>query len=101
MGLFSSAAQFALQSASKQIINEALQEALSIMSSMPGNNGQRTVYQDHVVPAFKEHAQAPASDGWEDVDIGEYMSFMGEIVEAGNQIMQEAYDFAQEVSAEA
>jgi hypothetical protein len=40
-------------------------------------------------------------DDWPDVDIGEYMAFMGEIVEAGNAIMSEAFDEAASLKGEA
>jgi hypothetical protein len=40
-------------------------------------------------------------DDWPDVDIGEYMYFMGEIVEAGNAIMAEAFDEAASLKGEA
>lgn len=82
------------------IIKSGLEDALSTMEGMTGNAGQDTVYIDYVEPAFKENAQADVEDGWEDVDIGEYMDFMGEIVAEGNSIMQDAYDYAQETQAE-
>lgn len=77
-----------------QIIQEGLSEALSTMQSMCANEGQTSVYDSYVVDAFQQNAQASPEDGWEDVDIGGYMDFMGEIVETGNQIMQAAYDEA-------
>lgn len=81
------------------IIKSGLAEALSTMAGMPGNAGQTTVFNDYVVDAFKENAQADVQDGWTDVNIGEYMDFMGEIVAEGNSIMQAAYEYAQEVQA--
>jgi hypothetical protein len=100
MGLFDLAFDFVQEQAGKQIIREALGEALSTMESMIGNSGQTTVFNDYVVEAFMDAAQADVEDGWEDVDIGEYMDFMGEIVEEGNNIMADAYDYAAEIGAE-
>ena len=87
-------------SEARDIIKEALQEALSTMEDMVGNAGQLSVFNSYVQPQFIENAQAPIEDGWEDVDIGEYMDFMGEIVGEGNQIMAEAYELAQEILSE-
>jgi hypothetical protein len=84
----------------REVVNEGFQEALSTMEGMVANDGQQTVYNDYVVPAF-EDAKGPIEEGWTDVDIGEYMDFMGEIVEEGNSIMSDAYDLAQEILSEA
>lgn len=84
----------------REIIISGLEDALSTMEGMVANPGQEAVYKDTIVPAFRENAQASVEDGWEDVDIGEYMDFMGEIVAEGNSIMQDAYDYAEEVQAE-
>lgn len=84
----------------KNVIRQGLQESLSVMENMVGNAGQQSVFNNYVVPQFTENAQAPIDDGWEDVDIGEYMDFMGEIVGEGNQIMAEAYALAQEILSE-
>lgn len=86
-------------SEAREVINEGFQEALSTMEGMIGNAGQQTVYNSYVVPAFQD-AKGPIEDGWNDVDIGEYMDFMGEIVEEGNSIMADAYDQAQEILSE-
>lgn len=83
----------------KAIIQSGLAEALDTMEGMCGNAGQTTVFNDHVEPAFRENAQADVESGWEDVNIGEYMDFMGEIVAEGNSIMEAAYEYAQEVQA--
>jgi hypothetical protein len=83
----------------RELVNEALQEALGIMEGMCGNEGQLSVFGDYVAPAF-EDAMGPIEDGWNDVDIGLYMDFMGEIVEEGNGIMSDAYDQAQEILSE-
>lgn len=84
----------------REIIKSGLEDALSTMEGMVANPGQETVYRDIIVPAFRENAQADVYDGWEDVDAGQYMDFMGEIVAEGNSIMEDAYDYAAEVQAE-
>lgn len=81
------------------VVIEGYEEAISTMNDMIGNAGQQTVFDDYVEPAFAENL-GPIEDGWEDVDIGEYMDFMGEIVEEGNAIMAEAYEEAQEILSE-
>lgn len=86
-------------SEARDIVNEAFQKALSTMESMCGNPGQTSVYNNYIIPAFTK-AKGPIEDGWENVDIGEYMDFMGEIVEEGNNIMSEAYDEAQQILSE-
>lgn len=83
-----------------EIIRSGLEDALDTMGSMLGNAGQETVFNDTVIDLFKENAQADVEEGWEDVDIGDYMDFMGDIVAEGNSIMQDAYDQAQELQAE-
>ena len=105
MGLFSAFANivsggFSIAEA-RGVVREGLDDALSTMNDMVGNAGQDVVFNDYVVPAFKENAQADIQDGWTDVDIGEYMDFMGEIVDEGNSIMGDAYDEAQEILSEA
>lgn len=100
-GLFASAISAGFDIAqAREVIKEGLQQALSTMEDMVGNPGQQSVFNSYVVPQFTENAQAPIDDGWEDVDIGEYMDFMGEIVGEGNQIMAEAYALAQEILSE-
>ena len=84
---------------SQAIIKSGLNDALSTMESMPVNSGQESIYQDYVVDAFEANAEAPVDEGWTEVDIGEYMDFMGEIVAEGNNIMTEAYEYAYEVQA--
>ena len=79
----------------EEIIMNAYYEALTRMASMVGNPGQASVFEDYVVPAFEEaFTESDPENGWEDVDIGEYMVFMGEIVGEGNDIMSDAYDDA-------
>lgn len=100
-GWFSSAVGTAIDKGeARATIVEGLEEALGVMEGMLGNEGQQSVYDDYVVDAFQENAQAKPSEGWEDVDIGEYMDFMGEIVDEGNGIMADAYAEAQEIEEE-
>jgi hypothetical protein len=87
-------------SEARSVVRQGLEEALSVMEGMVGNAGQATVFKDYVEPEFRANAQADIEDGWEDVDIGEYMDFMGEIVGEGNQIMADAYALAQEILSE-
>ena len=90
-----------IQEAEDTIINAYI-EAIVTMISMVGNSGQGTVMDTRVIPAFEEaFASSDPETGWEDVDIGEYMVFMGEIVEEGNSIMSEAYDEAASLLSEA
>lgn len=86
-------------SEAREVVREGLQNALSTMEGMVGNTGQETVYNDYVQPAFISNA-GPIQEGWNEVDIGEYMDFMGDIVGEGNDIMSEAYDLAQEILSE-
>lgn len=83
----------------KEIIRSGLEDALSTMEGMLGNTGQETIYADYVVQAFMENAQSDVESGWEDVELDDYMDFMGEIIAEGNAIMQDAYDYAQEMQA--
>jgi hypothetical protein len=97
MGLFSFIDDIKDIYDAKEIISEGLQEALSTMESMVVNEGQTSVFESTLGPAFEDAAQASPEDGWDDVSADPYSDFMGEICEAGNQIMQAAYDYAQEV----
>jgi hypothetical protein len=81
------------------IIRSGLQDALDTMEGMLANPGQETVYTDYVIDAFHENASAPVDEGWEDVELDNYMDFMGEIIAEGNMIMADTYDYAQEVQA--
>lgn len=81
-----------VESIGNEIIGEAFEDALETMADLCANPGQEKVFIDYVVPGFEESLQdSEVAVGWNDVDIGEYMDFMGEIVETGNQIMQVAY----------
>lgn len=84
----------------REVVSAGLQDALSTMEGMVGNEGQSSVYGNYVAPAFQD-AVGAIGDGWPGVDIGEYMDFMGEIVAEGNAIMEEAYNIAQEILSEA
>jgi hypothetical protein len=103
VGLFSGIINLAAgESIANAVIEEGLVDALATMESMVANEGQSSVYENYVQPAFVDTAQSTqAGDGWPSVDIGEYMDFMGEIVEAGNQIMEEAYAYAAEIDNDA
>jgi hypothetical protein len=81
------------------IIRSGLQDALSTMEGMVANEGQQTVYKEYVVEEFVQNAQADVDEGWSDVELPEYSDFMGEIIAEGNSIMEETYEYAQEVAA--
>jgi hypothetical protein len=80
------------------IIQSGLQDALDTMEGMLGNAGQETIYRDYVIEAFRSNV-GPVDEGWEEVELDDYMDFMGEIIAEGNAIMDETYDYAQEVQA--
>lgn len=91
-----------LEQRANDIVEAAYYEAISTMQDMIGNPGQQTVFNEQVIPAFAEGvANTSIEEGWDDVDIGEYMAFMGEIVAEGNAIMEAAYQEAQSLAAEA
>lgn len=86
---------FAVNAATEQIanvvINQGLVDALQTMQNMVGNAGQQTIYNNYVVDEFTNTRQSiNAGDEWPGVEIGQYMDFMGEIVEEGNTIMEDA-----------
>jgi hypothetical protein len=81
------------------IIRSGLQDALSTMSGMVANPGQETVYKEYVVGEFVQNAQADVDEGWSDVELPQYSDFMGEIIAEGNSIMEETYEYAEEVAA--
>lgn len=84
------------------IVMEALEEVLDLLPSMCANEGQTSVIESTVIPMFKENTSAGLSNDyeWEDVDAGEYMDFVGEIVDEGNMIMEDAFSQAQEMQME-
>lgn len=100
MGLFSFIDSVVDAQNAKQVIEEGLSAALSTMESMIVNEGQTSVFESTIAPAFESNANASPEDGWEDVTGDPYSDFMGEICEAGNQIMEAAYDYAQEILAD-
>jgi hypothetical protein len=75
-------------------IAEALTEAIQIMTKMTVNQGQKTVLDDYFIPQFEQNATADPESGWNPVDPQPYQDFMSIIIEAGNQIMAEAYRIA-------
>lgn len=79
------------------IVSDAFAEAVETMTEMIVNEGQRTIFADYIFPEFQAVFEATRQDpceGWDDVDAGDYADFMGEICEAGNSIMQDAYEYA-------
>ena len=85
-----------------QIVEAAFYEAMDTMYGMCGNAGQESVFFNYVMSDFADAMDSTEiGDDWPDVDIGEYMYFMGEIVEAGNAIMSEAFDEAASLQGEA
>ena len=86
----------------EDIILDAYIEAIDTMVSMVGNAGQASVMESRVIPAFEiAFSTSDPETGWNEVDIGEYMTFMGEIVGEGNAIMEAAYDDASGLIADA
>jgi endo-1,4-beta-D-glucanase Y len=81
-----------------EIIEEGFLEAISTMKIMPGNAGQQTIIEDIVIPAFLSRVpQTKPGDDWIYVTIDSYyQQAVSEIIEAGNQIMDEACKEAQE-----
>jgi len=98
--LLREAAEEAVQSASniaeaRAIILAAFSDALITMQGMVGNPGQDAVFQSYVLPQFSQSlSNSSIENGWQEVDIGEYMDFMGEIVGEGNFIMELAFEEA-------
>ena len=85
------------------VIMEALQEVEDLLPSMCANEGQLSVIENTVIPMFQENTSQMLQDPdfqWEDVDAGEYMDFVGEIVAEGNGIMENASEQAQEIQQE-
>lgn len=84
------------------IVFGALEEVIDLMPSMCANEGQTSVIENTIIPLFVEQTGASASDDyeWEDVDGGEYMDFVGEIVAEGNMIMEDAFAQAKEMQEE-
>lgn len=90
-----------LRQQAADIIESAYYEAMDTMFGMTVNPGQETVFFNYIIPDFADAlVDSSPEDDWPDVDIGEYMSFMGEIVNEGNQIMSQAFTLAQELYEE-
>jgi hypothetical protein len=86
----------------RQIVRDALEETKKLILIMPGNEGQLTVIENDGVPAFEKHAQRAIENDfeWEDVDLQDYMDFVGEIIAEGNTIMSDACEQAKEIQEE-
>jgi hypothetical protein len=83
---------------SEQLISQAYGEAIETMGGMVANAGQESVFYSRVIPGFEDSfANSDPATGWDDVNIGEYMAFMGEIVGEGNSIMSAAYEQARSI----
>lgn len=93
MGLFDAAVDFAFQAYAREVIRDGLEEAISTMTSMCANEGQSSALQN-ILPEFTSAASASPEDGWPGVSCDPYCDFIGEIVEEGNNIMENAYDEA-------
>jgi hypothetical protein len=103
-GLIDELAEYAeeIQEKAYAIIISAWFDAIDVMFNITANEGQVAVFEKYVIPYFSVALEEvdPKDPEWPDVDIGEYMYFMGEIVEAGNQIMQQACQEAQGAASE-
>jgi hypothetical protein len=103
-GLIDELAEYSeeLQEEAYAIIISAWFDAIDTMFMMTANAGQETVFENYVIPYFSFALEQvdPKDPEWPDVDIGEYMYFMGEIVETGNQIMNEACQEAEDMASE-
>lgn len=91
----------------QELILEGLGAALVEMENMCANEGQSVTFLNHIIEAFTVETEialeGSAGEGyeWDDVDIGDpYMQFMGEIIEVGNAIMQEAINLANSIENE-
>jgi hypothetical protein len=78
----------------REIIREGLSEALETMESMLVNEGQLSVFNNTIKPEFQQNAQASPFDGWDYVSCDPYCDFMGQTVETGNSIMENAFEEA-------
>jgi hypothetical protein len=100
MGLFSFVDDIKDAADAKEVISQGLEEALDTMENMLGTEGQISIFGSTFAPAFESNAKASPEDGWDAVSAEPYSDFMGEIVEAGNQIMEAAYQYAEEILAD-
>ena len=58
------------------------------------NEGQQSIFESYVRPEFTKNAQASVFEGWSYVSCNPYCDFMGETIETGNSIMENAYEEA-------
>jgi hypothetical protein len=86
----------------KEIVREALEETKQLSIKMCANEGQLSVIERYGIPAFEEHAKKAMQNEyeWEDVDLQDYMDFVGEIIAEGNSIMSDACQQAAELQEE-
>jgi hypothetical protein len=100
MGLFSFVDDIKDAADAKEVISQGLEEALDTMENMLSTEGQISIFGSTFAPEFESNAKASPEDGWDAVSAEPYSDFMGEIVEAGNQIMEAAYQYAEEILAD-
>jgi hypothetical protein len=89
--------EFAGEEIAEDIINAGLEEALNTMQFMVGNEGQQSIFESIFTPEFENNADEALNNEdyeWQDVECDPYCDFMGEIVEAGNSILQSACLYA-------
>lgn len=82
----------------EEIVQAALAEAISVMRNLGLNEGQTSILNNTLIPKFEANSLLPIENGWEWVSASPYEDFMSETVEAGNIIMEEAFNLAQAVS---
>lgn len=80
-----------------EIVEEGLTRSIFIMKSMIVNEGQRSILVGKIIPNFEKNSKDPVENGWSFVSAGPYVDFLGETVEAGNQIMNAAFKLANQV----
>jgi len=86
----------------EDIITAGLEEALDTMQFMVVNEGQQSIFESILTPEFQNNTDEALNNEdyeWEDVDCDPYCDFMGEIVEAGNSILQSACLYARIVES--
>lgn len=86
----------------KEIVREAYRESEELMVEMCANEGQLTVIENDGIPALKDATDQALENEyeWEDIDLGDYMEFVGEIIAEVNMIMADACEQAQELQEE-
>lgn len=88
-------ADFAIDQYQEAKIAGAIGEAISAMSGEPVNAGQEAIFQDYIEPAFLSISTNPNSCNPEQVydEIpGEYLEFVGGIVDLGVDIINQALE---------